>query len=262
LNNNQKQLWYFFLIAFGWMWGMNIPRALVSMEIITLPPIIDTVLGYLAVFGPGVAAFILTRINSGKQGVKALWQKGWSGLFDKKWLIPAFLLMPLLGLITLLILRLLNLPVLWEYGLPAAMIVPIGLLIWLLGALPEEYGWRGYALPRLMESNNSLVASLILGLVWGLWHLPLHFISTTTQYVIPVWEYVLQTIVLTIIYTWLYLGTGGSVLVAGIFHAMGNLTGAVIPYWVTEPGRWVSFVLLLIPALLIVFLKIPQEQLD
>jgi membrane protease YdiL (CAAX protease family) len=156
--------------------------------------------------------------------------------------------------------RVFNLPISWEYGLPPALIVPIGLLLWLLGALPEEYGWRGYAMERLLKGNSPLIASLILGLVWGLWHLPLHFISTTTQYVIPIWEYVLQTVVLTIIYTWLYLGTGGSVLVAGIFHAMGNLTGAVIPYWVTGSGRWVSFLLLLIPAALIVFLGFPRYK--
>ena len=262
MSKTQNELLYFFLISFAWMWGLNIPRVLDSLEIITLPPLINTILGYLAVFGPGIAAFALTRINNGRMDVKALWQRGWSGDYPKKWLLPAMLLMPVVGAITLLILQLLNQPIPWEYGLPAAMIVPIGLLIWLLGALPEEYGWRGYALPRLMESNNPLVASLILGLVWGLWHLPLHFISTTTQYVIPIWEYVLQTIILAVIYTWLFLGTKGSILIAGLFHAAGNITGAVVPYWVTEPGRWVSFVLLLIPAVLIVFLKFPQKQLE
>jgi membrane protease YdiL (CAAX protease family) len=82
---------------------------------------------------------------------------------------------------------------------------------------------------------------------------PPHFIPSSTQYVIPIWEYILQTMVLSLLYTWLYRGSGGSLLIAGIFHAMGNITGAVIPYWTTEAGRWASFGLLLVPAVLIAF---------
>ena len=258
MDNKSKDLWFFFLIAFGWMWGLNIPRILVSGEIISLPPLVNTLLGYLAAFGPGIAAFILTRINNDRVGLKALWRRGWAGDYPKKWLLPALLLMPVMGAITLLIMGLLDQPIPWEHGLSPAMIVPIGLLIWLLGAVPEEFGWRGYALPRLLNGNSPLAASLILGLIWGLWHLPLHFISTSTQYVIPIWQYLLQTIILSVIYTWLFLGTNGSILVAGIFHAMGNLTGAVIPYWVTESGRWISFGLLLATAILIIFLGFPK----
>ena len=77
---------------------------------------------------------------------------------------------------------------------------------------------------------------------------------------IPIWQYLLQTIILSVIYTWLFLGTNGSILVAGIFHAMGNLTGAVIPYWVTESGRWISFTLLLIAAILITILGFPRAE--
>jgi len=251
MKNTRKELLSFFIISFAWMWLLNAPRVMASSGIITLPSLVSTILGYSAVFGPGVAAFILTRVQSGKEGAKNLWKRGWTARFPKKWLVPALVLMPVMGILTVLILRLFEQPVAWEYGLPPAMIVPIGLLIWLLGALPEEYGWRGYALPRLMEKFNPLTASLILGLIWGLWHLPLHFISSSTQYVIPIWEYVLQTVLLTVIYTWLYRGTGGSILIAGIFHAMGNLTGAIFPYWTTEAGRWISFGLLLIPAILI-----------
>ena len=260
MNKKRKDLWLFFLIAFGWMWVLNIPRILVSREIITMPPFLNTLLGYLAVFGPGIAAFVLTRIHSGRVGVKALWKRGWSGDYPKKWLLPAIFLMPVMGAITLLILTVLDQPIPWEYGLPPAMLVPIGLLIWLLGAVPEEFGWRGYALERLLKGNSPLVASLILGLVWGVWHLPLHFISTSTQYVIPIWQYLLQTIVLSVIYTWLFRGTNGSILIAGIFHAMANITGAVIPYWATETGRWASFLLLLIPAILIAVLGFPQGK--
>jgi membrane protease YdiL (CAAX protease family) len=125
-------------------------------------------------------------------------------------------------------------------------------LIWLLGAYPEEYGWRGYALPRLLKINSPLVASLVLGILWGIWHLPLHFIPTTTQYVIPIWQYLLQTIVLSILYTWLHKGTRGSVFIASMFHAFSNIAGAAIPYWTTEAGRWISFGLMLVTAVIIV----------
>jgi len=253
MKTSRKELWTFFIIAFTWMWLLNAPRVLESYGVITLPSLLSTILGFSSVFGPGIAAFILTRAQSGKEGTINLWKRGWSAKFPKKWLVPTLFLMPVMGVLTVLILRLLNQPIAWEYGLPPAMIVPIGLLIWILGALPEEFGWRGYALPRILEKHSPLVASLVLGLVWGVWHLPLHFISGTTQYVIPVWEYIMQTMLLALIYTWLFQRTGGSILIAGIFHAMGNLTGAVFPYWTTEAGRWISFGLLLIPAILIAF---------
>jgi len=260
MDAKRKELRNFIVITFAWTWLLNAPRLMAVYGIITLPALLSTILGYLAVFGPGVAAFLLFRNQEGRQGVKKLWKRGWSGNFKKKWLLPAFLLMPVMGGLTILIQGWIGEPVDWKYGLPPAMIVPIGLLIWLLGAIPEEFGWRGYALPRLLENKNPLYASLILGAIWALWHLPLHFIPTTTQYVIPIWEYVLQTIILSIIYTWLFLETGGSILVAGIFHAMGNITGAVFPYWTTETGRWVSFILLLIVAVSIALLGFSKQS--
>jgi hypothetical protein len=79
----------------------------------------------------------------------------------------------------------------------------------------------------------------------------LHFIPTTTQFVIPIWQYLLQTVVLSVLYTWLHKGTGGSVFIASLFHAFSNIAGAAIPYWTTNAGRWVSFGLLLIAAVII-----------
>jgi membrane protease YdiL (CAAX protease family) len=251
MRSARRELVAFFSIAFGWMWLLNAPRVMAAGGIVDLSPAVSTTLGYLAVFGPGVAAFLLTGLASGREGVRALWRRGWSVTFSRKWFVPAALLMPAAGVATLLLLAAFGQPIAWENALPLALVVPIGLFIWLVGAVPEEYGWRGYALPRLLEKMTPLSASVLLGLVWGIWHLPLHFIPTTTQYVIPVWEYVLQTVLLAVIYTWLYLGTGGSILIAGIFHAMGNLTGALIPYWTTQAGRWISFGVLLVPAILL-----------
>ncbi|NIQ09909.1 MAG: CPBP family intramembrane metalloprotease [Gammaproteobacteria bacterium] len=252
MKSTKKELITFFLLAFGWMWLLNLPRVLATLGWLDIPGILSTILGYLAVFGPAIAAFILTGIRSGKLGIKSLWRHGWQIDFEKKWLLPAIFLVPISGLITWLILYMIDVPIQWQYGAPPALLFPIGLLIWLLNAYPEEYGWRGYALPRLMEKFSPLIASLILGALWGFWHLPLHFIPTTTQYVIPIWQYLLQTVVLSIIYTWLHKGTAGSVFIASLFHAFSNIAGAAIPYWTTAAGRWVSFSLLFIFAVLIV----------
>lgn len=252
MKSTKNELIAYFVIAFGWMWLINLPRILAAFGFISIPNLLSQILGYMALFGPAVAAFVLMAIQSGKTGVKSLWRRGWSLNFDKKWLLPAILLVPISGLITWLILNLLKVPIEWQYGAPPAMIVPIGILIWLLNAYPEEYGWRGYALPRLLEKSTPLTASLILGIIWGLWHLPLHFIPTTTQYVIPIWQYLVQTIVLSVLYTWLHRGTGGSVFIASLFHTFSNIAGAAIPYWTTSAGRWVSFSLLLVFVILIV----------
>ena len=93
---------------------------------------------------------------------------------------------------------------------------------------------------------NALGASLLLGLIWGLWHLPLVFIEGTSQAAIPFHEFVLQTMALAIIYTWLHNNTGGSVLIAALFHASANTAGAAIPTWTTELGRWINFALLIV----------------
>ena len=234
------------------MWGINLPRVLAAFGWFEIPAILSTLMGYIALFGPGIAAFVLTGFRSGKPGMKILWRSGWQINFEKKWLLPAILLVPAAALLTWAILAILDVPIEWQYGAPPAILVPIGLLIWLLNAYPEEYGWRGYALPRLLARLSPLSASLILGLIWGLWHLPLHFIPTTTQYVIPIWQFTLQTIVLTVLYTWLHKGTGGGVFIASLFHTFSNLAGAAIPYWTSDAGRWISFGLLLIAAVVIV----------
>jgi membrane protease YdiL (CAAX protease family) len=252
MKTEKNDLTFFFLIAFGWMWLINLPRVLAAFGLIEIPGFLSGLMGYLALFGPGVAAFFLTGIRSGKTGMAELWRSGWRINFEKKWLLPAILLMPLSALLTWGILALLNVPIEWQYGAPLAMIVPIGLLIWLLNAYPEEYGWRGFALPRLLERFSPMSASLILGLIWGLWHLPLHFIPGTTQYVIPIWQYLLQTILLSVLYTWLHKGTGGGVFIASLFHAFGNIAGAAVPFWTTNAGRWVSFGLLLVVVVVIV----------
>ena len=244
---NNRQLVSFFIITFAFSWLLWLPQVLKFNGFPDLPDIVGLP-GMFAPFGPAVAAFWLVWRNGGKEGVKALWLRGWQLNFKKIWLLPTLLLGPVTALLTVLILVVVNGSFSWEYGIPAAMIIPIFLLIYFTNALPEEYGWRGFALDPLQKRSTALVASLILGLIWSIWHLPLFFIEGTTQASIPMYQYFLQTIVLAILYTWLYNNTGGSVLVAALFHAVSNTSAAAIPFWTTELGRWVDFGLLLVTA--------------
>jgi len=212
-----------------------------------------------APFGPFVAALWLTGQHSGREEVRRLLKRGWSLDFDKRWLLPTLLLMPAVGLITVVVMALLQLPIQWEFAPPWPALVPTFFMILLLNALPEEYGWRGYVLGPMLDRSSALVASLILGLLWGLWHLPLHFIEGTVQSAIPVYQFVIQQMVLAILYTWLFKNTRGAVSVAILFHAVANIVGAAVPYWTTDLGRWIGLAVLVAFTAVILVIWGPQH---
>lgn len=209
-----------------------------------LPSIVG-LLGMFAPFGPAIAAFWLLR-KSGDGNMKELWARGWRVNFERKWLLAAIAVGPLVGLLTLAIVVILGGSIDWNNGVSPAMIVPVFIMIYLLNALPEEYGWRGYLLDPLQKRYKAIGASLILGLIWGLWHLPLVFIEGTTQAAIPFYEFVLQTMMLAVVYTWIYNNTNKSVLAVALFHASANIAGAAIPTWTTTQGRWINFTIWLV----------------
>jgi uncharacterized protein len=88
----------------------------------------------------------------------------------------------------------------------------------------EEYGWRGYLLPRLLPLGE-IRASVLLGLIWGVWHLPL-LLAGLNYPVVNVWlaiiVFTFVTVALSFTYTWFYVASSGSVLVAAVFHASTN----------------------------------------
>jgi membrane protease YdiL (CAAX protease family) len=106
--------------------------------------------------------------------------------------------------------------------------IPVVVIMFLLFIFPgsaggEEIGWRGFALPHLQAVRSALGASVVLGVVWGVWHLPLYLLGADIRPVslFPAW--VLLTVAASVIYTWMYNGTGGSLLIVVLFHAASNL---------------------------------------
>lgn len=90
-------------------------------------------------------------------------------------------------------------------------------------ALGEEIGWRGYALPRLQAGGSALGASLILGPIWALWHLPLWLTGTPGRTASLYAAFVVSVIALSVILTWVYNSTGGNLLLVVLLHATFNL---------------------------------------
>ncbi|MBS7638248.1 CPBP family intramembrane metalloprotease [Candidatus Bathyarchaeota archaeon] len=231
----------FFLVAFIFSWLFWVPQALVSLGLLSIPSFfVDFLFSPFnpAAFGPSISAFFLTYLYMGRRGVVNLLKRGVDHNFSKKWYIPIFFLFPIItgGALLLVILGGEALPELSVLSNP--LLVPIGFvyIFFLGGPFQEEWGWRGYALDRLQARYNSLLSSLMLGVIWGVWHLPLFFISGTIQSQTPIWGFMILIICGAILFTWIYNNTGGSILAAMLFHTMNNLSFFIFPTLETKLG--------------------------
>ncbi len=248
-----KRVWSFFLLAYTFSWLFWVPQALESRGL-GLPAGVSAFLSSPlnpAAFGPFVAAVVLTLADGGAGGVLALLRRGVDLGFRRVWLLPILLLPPLIfsGAILLSVAvggtafdsSVLANPVI-------ALVAPVVILL-TAGPLQEEFGWRGYALPRLQSRRSALVASLILGVLWWLWHLPLVFIPGRFMAgSLPLFcALVFEMVLVTILFTWVYNNTGGSILAAMLFHTAMNWS-----IWVVLPSMQVTLLIVGLTTLLLV----------
>ena len=175
----------------------------------------------IASFGPFLAALVVLAITQGKSGIGGLLRRMVRWRVGLRWYAVA-LLLPVgiaLAATALNVLLGAQAPSAADLGGWTGLFstFAVVLLIPGIGGTWEEPGWRGFALPSLQAGRSALVASLILGAVWALWHLP--FVVATGQ--MGGWDIVI-ILAWTLVLTWVYNGTGGSVLIVMLFHAMFN----------------------------------------
>ncbi|WP_371802821.1 CPBP family glutamic-type intramembrane protease [Candidatus Lokiarchaeum ossiferum] len=245
---NNRDLILFFILTFLWSWIIWIPGILNSQGIFQFNEAIPFFLGIFASFGPTVIGVLMTFKEHQIEGVKKLFKRAWQWNFNKLYLIPVLFLGFTMALASLWLSGLIEtFPSEYEKYSPIIQIVIdfFGILF-IGGPLAEEFGWRGYALDKMYARWSKLASSLILGAIWSLWHLPLFFITGTSQSNIPIYQFMLMNTLLSVIYSWLYNNTKGSLSIAILFHLMMNLSAASIHYWYTSAGRWISFILTLI----------------
>lgn len=235
MKTEDRNLVAFFLLTFAWSWLFWAPEVLVAQGIadVPRPP-------RIAAFGPTVAAFVLVFLTQGQAGVIRLAKRGIDYGFRKRWLLPILFLFPAIngGILLAGWLTQRSIPELPWAGQPVSIPIAFVVILLTLGPLQEEFGWRGYALDRLQARWNALGASLILGVIWAGWHLPLFFFSETIYYRAENFGgFVVTAILLTIIITWIYNNTGGSLLATILVHTSYNFSHWLFPVLETDFGR-------------------------
>jgi len=240
MKSSDRNVWWFFVIAFGFTWVFQIPRTLDSREIIESPQFLLFLARHLPQLGPFVAAFLLTYLSDGWGGLTRLLRRGWDARFGMIWWIPILLLLPAMEGLAVLLARLFGseaFPELVIFTQPRSYaVVLLGLLY--LAAL-EEYGWRGYALDRLQKKWNALASSLILAAFWGPWHLQQWIMEGAFRPTVPFGAFWYGILMQAILLTWLYNNTRASLLPVILFHTM--LNAQVFPTW-ESPESTVIFV--------------------
>ncbi|MFQ6089007.1 MAG: type II CAAX prenyl endopeptidase Rce1 family protein [Candidatus Methanofastidiosia archaeon] len=261
-----RNLWLFFLIAFAFTWLFWILEALAMRGMLGTSIFVDFLVGpdNPAAWGPLVAAFLLTYLSARKVGVIKLLKRGVDFRFNKIWWLPTLFLMPAItgGALLLAILSGETIPELTWLSNPLTLVVGSYSFIYLLflgGPLQEEFGWRGYALPRLQARFNALVSSLILGLMWGLWHLPYFFIGEAIIYQHAIFGLIISDILIAILMTWLYNNTGGSILTALIFHTTISFSWVLFPTLETDLGSLYYLILLILASISITIIWGPKR---
>jgi membrane protease YdiL (CAAX protease family) len=215
----RRPLASFFVLAFAISWLLWLPLVIAGDGSPSGPSILLLLLGSLV---PSTVAILLVAVQYGKAGVRKLlhrllvWRVGvgwWAAVVALSTLAAAAV----------------GLSILLGGDSPdVTVVVPGAVVLFVLSIFPgsaggEEIGWRGFALPHLQSARSALAASVVLGVVWGVWHLPLYLIGADIRPIGLFGPWVVLTVAMSIILTWMYNGTGGSLLIVVLFHAASNL---------------------------------------
>lgn len=231
----------FFLLAYAITWMLWLPVAAASQ--CALPFSISQNVGQgmliLGGFGPSLAGLILVRLTGGRDGVRSLLRRLFIWKVNPLWYVGV-LLSPFIVIAATERLHsalhdrvpdFANNPLIFpcaQYNTAQtlakfnhlSLLIPLFVMVLLIaGPLGEELGWRGFALPELQRRRSPLIASLILGVLWGVWHAPLFFVVGAPFFGAPLWLFIIMMVALSILFTWVYNNTKGSLLLVLLFHA-------------------------------------------
>lgn len=219
----------YFVLAFVWFWA--------SLALNRVKPF-HFWAPLVGAWAPTVSAVFITAVTQGETAVRELVRRLWKWRVGWPWYVAVFGIPIAEGLLAVSIasafrvfhLARINTEML-RATLPGAWIV-------FLFAAGEELGWRGYALPRLLSRHKAIAPTVILGSLHALWHWPLILLPHMWLSDVPIVPWTTFVIAEAFVFTWIVRGTGGSVMLAALFHGMSNL--AMVFYDGVDP-RWMPW---------------------
>jgi len=214
----RNDLLVFFILANLLSWAVGIPLALEAQGM--GKSLLPFSMHYLYAFGPALGAIITSGLVGGGDGIRDLFARVLNWRVKFIWWVVAFSPLWLFGLIVLLqgfiTEEWLDLKLLGQVNFLPQLDIFAALILWVLTfGLGEEIGWRGYALPRLQKDRSAMAATLILAICWAIWHWPMFF-YVLDRSILAGWLFSL--LAGTIVFTWLYNSSGGSVLMLILWH--------------------------------------------
>jgi hypothetical protein len=252
MNDKKLLLWFFgltFLINWG-LWGLLVFSP--QFQALTGASAPDSPLLYVGGYAPTIAALFLVSWIYGPRGLKSFLAR------LLRWNVSIWWYAGLIALFVGLDLFVRYLTILTGGYVPAigystAMAVPLALLtlVTTTGPLGEELGWRGLALPLLQRRYSPLAASLILGCIWGVWHVPAFLFSGSPQSISTLPLYFIYLVCGTVLMTAVYNATGGSLPLMIIVHGLFNLNGSMTINGIEPLGVFIMCAVLLAVAYLI-----------
>jgi membrane protease YdiL (CAAX protease family) len=209
--------WLFFALIYG----LSAPFWILSTQMKNsgLPdnlPVTD--IG--AVLTPTIAAVILRYREAGASGVRELFHRifDYRRIKNKRWLVTAIIVFPLLYLVTYFAMRVLGYPVATVWN-PSPGLVGVFFLFF-VAAIAEELGYSAYETDALQKRMTAFNAALVMGPLWALWHLPsMIVIGQSTELIL--WG-LCVTVAVRILNVWIYNNAGASVFAVILMHAIGN----------------------------------------
>jgi len=210
--------------AFAISWLCWLPLVAANHHIGLVPPSVAPLLIVLGTFGPFFAAIAMVARASGFRGLGTFLSQAFRWRVGIQWYAAALLAPAAIRIVVLYIhvLKGGSIPDLSDTTRWLAIPTTFFLVLLIGGPTGEEFGWRGFLLQRVQPVIGMLWASIVIGLISALWHLPLFGIPGTAQSHLPFVVFLVRTVALSIISTWLYNGTRRSLLFVLLFHASLN----------------------------------------
>ena len=214
------------VLVYLFEWAVLVPGAADARGLISFHGTAATVLGFLSGWGPGLAAIIVTGLTVGKGGIRDLLGRYLIWRVHPGWYLAALFgtagfILGGIGLHVLLGGRAPSLPIATVPPTTAALAFVVTVLFGCL-VNTEDLAWRGFALPGLQPAYGALGASLLIAIPEGLTHLPYFFIPGDFRQQVGLFWFMAFSVAIVILMTWMFNRTGGSVLLAVLYHAGQN----------------------------------------